>query len=267
MDISKIHIIGTSHIAEESVREIEKFVEQNNLNLVCVELDRERLYALKHNLEERIKITNIGMLKKIGLTGFLFALIAHSVQKKMGEKVDTKAGSDMLSAVDAASSREIPVALIDQSVNITLRNLSKKVPFSEKFRVVKDLILGLLGFKSALVEVNMKDVDLRKVPPEQMITKVLSKAKSRYPNLYAVLVEERNEFMVNKVEKIASKHPDWNILVVVGAGHKDGMIEFFEKKTGMEYVEKSKFKAHDDENGLYSNSGSLYSYSHSVKYK
>ena len=257
-DISKVHIIGTSHIAKESVKQIEKFVDSNTINLVCVELDRDRLFALKNDVQGRIKITDFNVIRRIGLTGFIFALIAQHAQKKMGDKVRVKAGSDMMAAVTCASERKIPIALIDQDVNITLQNLSKKVPFGEKFKVLVDLFKGLLGFKSELVGIDVQNVDFSKVPPEEFVEKILHRTKHKYPNIFNVLVEDRNKFMVDKIYKIMKKNPEWKILVVIGAGHKDGMVKLLEKKFDKKmYISENKTDS----------SAISYSYSHSVKYK
>ena len=257
-DISRVHIIGTSHIAKESVKQIEDFMDNNTVNLVCVELDRNRLYALKNDVQGRIKITDFHIIRRIGLTGFIFALIAQHAQKKMGDKVKVKAGSDMMAAVTCASERKIPVALIDQDVNITLQNLSKKVPFGEKLKVLFDLFKGLLGFKSELVGIDVHGVDFSKVPPEEFVDKILHKTKHKYPNIFNVLVEDRNKYMVNKIHKVVKTNPEWDILVVIGAGHKEGMVKLLEKKFDKK-MSLSEKKA--------DNSAISYSYSHSVKYK
>ncbi len=260
-DISRVHIIGTSHIAKESVKQIEQFMDSNEVNLVCVELDRDRLYALKNNVQGRIKITDFSVIKRIGLTGFIFALIAQHVQKKMGDKVKVKAGSDMMAAVNCASQRKIPIALIDQDVNLTLQNLSKKVPFGEKLKVIYDIFKGLIGFKSDLVGMEVSNIDLSKVPPEEFVDKILHKTKHKYPHIFNVLVEDRNKYMVDRIKRILKMHQDWVILVVIGAGHKEGMVKLLEHE-----LVKNKEKQ-DESNLENANSSINYSYSHSVKYK
>ncbi|MFW5852513.1 MAG: TraB/GumN family protein [Nanoarchaeota archaeon] len=272
MSLQNLHIIGTSHIAKESVTQIEEFMDKKDINLVCVELDRNRLFALKHDIKGRIKVTNLSLIGQIGLTGFIFALIAQHAQKKMGETVKTKAGSDMLAAVSSAGKRKIPIALIDQDVNITLRNLSRKVPFSEKMRILVDLFKGMLGMKSELTDIDLKKMDLNKVPPEAIVEKVLSKTKHRYPKMYDVLVEDRNRHMVNKIVRILETHPDWNLLVVIGAGHKEGIVSLLEQKTNEKYSESSissdrKSHSKDSGNAYTKSSSQDYRYSHSVKYK
>jgi pheromone shutdown protein TraB len=235
MDLSQVSIIGTSHIAKESVKEIGDYIDSRHIDVVCVELDKDRLLALQQKKKQRIKVRNIGMIKEIGFTGFIFALIASASQKQMGEKVKTQAGSDMLAAVKSAAKREIPVALIDQNVTTTLRKLSKEVSFREKMRLVGDMIKGLFGIKSALTELSMDDIDLKKVPSDKVIETVLKKTRHRYPGLYDVLVEDRNRFMAKRIITLMKKHPDWKLLVVIGAGHKEGLVRELEKRANDSY--------------------------------
>ncbi|MFW6230804.1 MAG: TraB/GumN family protein [Nanoarchaeota archaeon] len=230
--LERLHIIGTSHIAAESVEKIGAFLESHEIDLVCVELDKERLVALQNNVQQRIRPTNLSMLRQVGLTGFIFALIASVTQRKLGEQVKTKAGSDMMAAVRHAAKRQIPVALIDQKVAVTLKNLSKNVTFKEKMRLVWDLLKGLVGLDSALTEISLNDIDLKKVPSDAVIEKVLKKTKHRYAGLYDVLVASRNRYMAKRILTLLSNHPDWNILVVIGAGHKEGLVEMLEHKAG-----------------------------------
>ena len=47
--------------------------------------------------------------------------------------------------------------------------------------------------------------------------------KKTYPNVYRALVSDRNKYMVKNIVKILRKNPGKKILVIVGAGHQEGM--------------------------------------------
>ena len=78
--------------------------------------------------------------------------------------------------------------------------------------------------KAALKDLGVKEIDLSKVPPKTLIKKLISKVKIRYPNLYKVLIEERNKVMANNLSALIKKNPDKNILAIVGAGHEDELV-------------------------------------------
>jgi len=63
-------------------------------------------------------------------------------------------------------------------------------------------------------------IDLSKVPPQKVIDKLISDVKKRYPNVYRVLIKERNEYMARRLAEIKKHYPEDNIIAVVGAGHE-----------------------------------------------
>jgi pheromone shutdown protein TraB len=195
-DISKIHFIGTSHIAKQSINEVKNYVEEHKPDIVAVELDSERLKALLANKRDRISLKNIGIVRKIGFVGFLFAYIASFVQKKLGNKVKTPAGSDMLTAVKLAKEHNLKIALIDQNVNVTLKKLSQEMKFKDKMRIFFDLLKAFFLGDSGANELGLKNIDLRKVPQDELVEKVIGKTKERYPSLYKVLALTFHVFLV-----------------------------------------------------------------------
>ena len=77
------------------------------------------------------------------------------------------------------------------------------------------------------------------VPPFPCLTGVCNTSdrlridKDRYPNIFRVLVKERNSIMARKLFNIMNKHPDKKILAVVGAGHAEDMVKIIEGKYGL----------------------------------
>lgn len=228
--MDNIHFIGTSHIAKQSVSEIEDFIEKEKPSIVAVELDKQRLQALLENRTDRISLRNISLIRRIGLTGFIFAYVASLVQKKLGDLVKSKAGKDMLSAVKAAKKHGAKVALVDQDVDVTLKNLSREMKLREKLRVVFDIIRGLFSKDMGAKELGIKNIDLKKVPSDELVEKVINKTKGRYPSFHKVLVEDRNKHMIKKLFTLMINFPEQKILAVVGAGHKKDMRDLLEKK-------------------------------------
>ena len=62
------------------------------------------------------------------------------------------------------------------------------------------------------------------MPKQEIIEKLISKVKERYPNVHYTLVTERNKIMANNLNKLILKYPKEKILVVIGAGHEKGII-------------------------------------------
>ena len=85
------------------------------------------------------------------------------------------------------------------------------------------MVKGLVFPKAEMKKYGMDELDLRKVPPAQLVDMLLRQVKGRYPNLYRVLVTERNEYMIKKLKKVVAEKPEARIVVVVGAGHRKEM--------------------------------------------
>lgn len=213
-------LIGTSHISPESIAFVRKTIQERKPGYVAVELDRGRFYGLMHPESRKKKRLSFQELKKLGISGFLFALFGAWIEEKLGKMVGTKPGTEMKTAIYEAAKVHAKILLIDQEISITIRKLFQTLTWKEKFRFVGDLIKGLFGFGEKIA------FDLRKVPKEELIDKLIEQVRDRYPSFYQVLIEERNVFMAKKLQTAMEKYPDAIIVVVVGAGHQKGMYEY-----------------------------------------
>jgi pheromone shutdown-related protein TraB len=223
--MKNIIILGTSHIAQQSIDQIQKTIEQEKPDIIAIELDAQRFRALLSNQKNKISLRDI---RRIGLKGYLFALIGSYLQKKLGQSVGVAPGSEMLKAIKLSRKNKIPLALIDQDIEVTLKRFSQKLTWKERFRFVIDLVKGLLFRKKTLEK--FEGLDLTKVPSEELIIKLIGEVKKRYPNVYQVLVHERNKVMINNLKFISKQNPEKKILVIVGAGHQKSLEKAFKNK-------------------------------------
>ena len=211
-------IIGTSHIARESIIEVKSYIEENKPEIVALELDAIRFNSLFYNKKSKNKLSDI---RHIGFKGFIFNLIGAYVEKKLGKMVNVKPGSEMKAAIIAAKHVKADLALIDQDIRITLKNLSNEFTFKEKLRFLGEIIKGIF-IRTKI------SIDLTKVPDKKLIKKLTDKVKRDYPSLYKVLIEDRNKIMAENLYNIMRSNK--RILAVVGAGHEDEIIELVKEK-------------------------------------
>ncbi len=215
-----LSIVGTSHIAKQSLDEVKAMIEYTKPDIVALELDKKRLYALIHGKKGRISIYD---LKRIGVKGFVFSLIGAWAEKKLGEFVGVSPGSEMVSAINIAKKNKIEIALIDQDIEITLKRFSQTLTWKEKWNFLVDIIKAVVFRKKEI------EFDLTKVPSRDIIKKMINKVKKRYPNIYKVLIEERDYIMGNNLKELMVKNEDKKILAIVGAGHEEDLIRIIRK--------------------------------------
>ncbi len=215
--MENLTVIGTSHISADSVNEVAEYIEKHKPDIVAIELDHKRLHAL---FEENRRGPGFSDLKRLGISGFLFAVIGGWIQKKLGAATGIVPGSEMKTAFIEAKRHGLKVALIDQDIEITLKRFSKELTAKEKFRMLGDVLEGLFFGKRQLKKMGVR-FDIKKVPEKKVIKTLMEFMKKRYPSIYKVLVEERNHVMAANLARIIQQNPEGKILAVVGAGHED----------------------------------------------
>tara|TARA_Y100000310_G_scaffold345473_1_gene465372 strand:- start:839 stop:1558 length:720 start_codon:yes stop_codon:yes gene_type:complete len=213
--------VGTSHIAKESVTSVEKTINKEKPQIIALELDRSRFFSLLPQKRKKVKLKDI---RKIGIKGFLFGLIAAFIEHKLGKMVGTPPGSEMKKAIEVARKNKIDIALIDQDIKITLRNISKRLTWKEKFRFGGDLL------KAIFLRKKVASFNLKKVPSEKLIKKLTGEIKKRYPSLYQSLIIDRDLYMSKALYKVSTDHYNKKVVAVVGAGHIDGILSNLKKE-------------------------------------
>lgn len=226
MRYKNLNIIGTSHIAKQSIDSVKNTILNEKPDIVALELDKNRFYGLMHNKKRKLSIADI---PKIGFKGFLFSWIGSIIQKKLGEYVGVAPGSEMKTAIRLAKKQKARIALIDQNIEITLKRFSKALTWKEKWNLLVDIFKGVVLRKNELKELNIEKFDLTKVPSQEIIRKLINKMRERYPNICRVLIDERNKIMARNLSYLMKEHPEKNILAVVGAGHEEEIIELIKK--------------------------------------
>lgn len=210
IEIKNLRLIGSSHISPDSIKEAVDVIKEYQPEVVALELDSNRFVALMRKEREK---NPWRIIKEIGVMGYLFNLIGSWVEKKMGEIVGVKPGSEMIAAAKAARECNAKIALIDRDIRITIKRLFKLLTWKEKFRFVWDIISSPFSRRYAF--------DLSKVPDEKFIKDVIKIIKKRYPNFYKALVDERDEHMAVNLKHLMEKNT--KIVAVVGAGHLEGI--------------------------------------------
>lgn len=211
-------IIGTSHISPESIKLVEKKILEEKPEVVAIELDKGRFYSLMTGQRGSAGIKDV---RRIGFKGYLFAKIGHFVEHKLGNRVGISPGDEMVRAARSAEKIKAKIALIDQPIEVTLKKFSSGITWKERFRFVWDLLTGWFK-KEQRIKINLK-----KVPEEDIIEKMIGLVKERYPSVYNILIHERNLIMAKHLNKLMQNHN--SIIAVVGAGHEKEVIEEIKK--------------------------------------
>lgn len=211
-DAHEIIIIGTAHVSEKSVQEVVQAIEEKKPDIVAVELCPARYRSLTGQEEEKeIKISEL--LSGGKLYFFLVQWFLAYIQKKIGDELGVKPGSEMLAAIEAARKTGARVALVDRDVGVTIQRFWSAMGILDKIRLIGSLIPAALGWGE-------EKIDIDTITQEDIVSQMISEFRKISPAAASVLVDERDAYLARNLHLLSRQG---RVLAVVGAGHKEGI--------------------------------------------
>jgi len=104
-----------------------------------------------------------------------------------------------------------------------LKRFSESLTWKEKWNFVADIFKAVFGRKKVIT------FDLTKVPSKKTIKNLVTQLKDRYPNIYKVLIKERNDVMATNLKNIMDNNQDKKILAIIGAGHEEDILNLIKE--------------------------------------
>jgi len=211
-----ILLIGTAHISQESVDLVEEVISKEQPDCVCLELDDKRFKSLTQKKQwQSLDLKQI--IKKKQLSTLMINLLMASYQKKLGGQLGVQPGAELLHAAKTAEQNNIPIALIDRDVRITLRRAWKSTSFFKKGYLLTTI------FASLFDSTEISEEKLAEMKQKDVLSGLMDEMGSVLPDVKKVLIDERDIYLCEKI-KIAEGE---QIVAVVGAGHVAGIKEIF----------------------------------------
>lgn len=213
----EIHLLGTAHVSQESVRQVEEAIRELSPDCVCVELDEKRLEAFSN--PDAWKKLDLRTVIRNGQTGTLLAnLMLASHQKRMGLQTGVKPGAELIAAVNVARELGIPVVLVDREIKLTLRRAWALTPWRRRFLLAGSLVGSLFE------DTELTEDQLAEMRQQDTLSAMMDEMGKTFPEIRQVVMTERDHFMVGRVRETTGK----KVLVVIGAGHREGMTGLLE---------------------------------------
>jgi pheromone shutdown-related protein TraB len=210
----EIILVGTAHVSRDSVEEVRESIQATKPDVVAVELCQRR-YDVLRNPKNWQETDIVGVIRE-KKASFLFAnLVLAAFQKRIGEKLGVRPGQEMHEAIQVAEAADIPVALIDRPVQITLQRTWRKLSLKERFLLMASSV-------AALFETQDLDEDtIEQLKEKDVLTAAVDEIGKRAPTVKKVLLDERDAYMGKKITELEGS----KVLAVVGAGHVKGLTE------------------------------------------
>ena len=242
---SEITLIGTAHVSQLSVEMVEEKIATGDYDCVAVELCSPRLENITNQAWwKNLDIYQIFKKKKAGLLLINLALTAY--QKRLAERIGVEAGKEMVRAVELSRENHLRLEVIDRNISTTLHRLVTEVSFWQKMKIVGGLIAGVF------VGEEISEEQIEDLKRGDMLHAVVSEFGEELPEIKRVLIDERDEYMVGRLNQISASHDaPKKILALVGAGHLMGMMPSMDLPPDAGHLQELDQKPPPRKTGLY----------------
>jgi len=210
-DPGRIVLLGSAHVVDLS-GPIRDRLSALPLQAVALELDAERAAVLEEpsNATSRRRGSVPPLIRLWGM-----------LQRRLGAELGQGAGGEMRAAAQFAKEKRIPIFLIDDPFNLTVRRLLGSLSPSERVRLLLGAVLGLVIPARSV----KRELDHYSEAP----TDYTDQIRSTFPTVARVLIDERNEHMAGRLEELWRRGIR-QIAVVVGDAHVAGLAEALRKR-------------------------------------
>ncbi len=226
LDEKRILLIGTAHISQSSVDEVNTVIFQEKPDTVCIELCTSRYQAMQE--KDQWKNMDIFKVVREGKSFLLFAnLIMTAFQKRLGSKLGVKPGAEMFEAANAAEKLDAELVLADRDVKITLQRTWRGMPFLGRMKVLGQLLASLF------IREEISKEEIEKLKESDALSEAMKMLAEQSPEMKRILIDERDQYMAEKIRQSKGKQ----IVAVVGAGHVKGLTAELENKHNLDELE------------------------------
>ena len=205
-------LVGTAHVSRESAELVREVIDKERPACVCIELDAQRFEALsKRKRFQDLDLKQV--IRQRQLAPLIANLVLAAYQKKLGGALGVMPGSELLEAAAAARDHEIPVALCDRDVRITLRRAWASMSLWNKAKLLAALIAG------AIDRPELDEEELRRIRDQDVLSELMRELGEELPGIKTTLIDERDAYLSHRIREAEGER----VVAVVGAGHVEGI--------------------------------------------
>lgn len=210
-DPGRVLLLGSAHVIDLS-GPIRERLDAAPLQAIALELDPSRAAVLEEP-SGATPASRSSAPPLIRLWGVL--------QRRLGAELGQGAGGEMRVAARFAKERQLPVFLIDDPFDLTVRRLLGALSPLERVKLVAGAVIGLV-IPARMVKT---ELDHYSEAPGDYTDQI----RTNFPTVARVLIDERNEHMAARIEEMWRRGLR-QIAVVVGDAHVPGLAQALQKR-------------------------------------
>jgi len=273
MGDKNIALIGTAHVSQESADLVQKVIETEKPDTVCIELCESRYQSMK-NRDSWKNMDLIKVLKEGKAIILVINFMLSSFQRKIAKKFGVTPGQEMIQAI--ASTEEIgsTMEVIDRDVRTTLSRTWGFMGFKSRMNLFIEMVglstllltffvfaaliaktffpllitkkvllisIGLIFGAMFLFSSKENETDeltkdkLEDMKKQDTLELLLAEMGESVPDIKLRLIDERDLYMVEMLRRSQGT----NIVAIVGAGHAPGMMRNWETDIDLEDLKQA----------------------------
>jgi pheromone shutdown protein TraB len=146
-------------------------------------------------------------------------LALGAYQRRIAEQFGIEPGAELKAAADAAVRHDLPLQLIDRDLATTLKRSYRAVPWYKRMMLTTGLIMSTVSSDE------IDEEQIEKLKEGDILESTFTEFAEQSPELYEALIAERDRFMAARLRQENKHNTGQRILVVIGAGHLEGLAK------------------------------------------
>lgn len=207
-------LIGTAHVSRQSAEQVKEIIEAEQPDTVCIELDEQRYKAITEgNKWKETDIFKVIKEKKASL--LLMNLAISSFQNRMAKQFNIQPGQEMIQGINSAKEVGANLVLADRNIQTTFSRIWGNLGFMGKSQLLTSVFMSIFSKEE------ISEEEMEQMKSKDMLNSVLAEFTESFPKLKKPLIDERDQYLAQKIRKAPGK----KIVAVLGAAHIPGITQ------------------------------------------
>jgi pheromone shutdown-related protein TraB len=163
-------------------------------------------------------------------------LALSAYQRRIADQFGIEPGAEMRAAAVAANERDMPLQLVDRDLATTLRRSYASVPWYKRMYLMAGLAFGMVSSDE------IDEEAIEKLKEGDILESTFTEFAEQSPELFEALIAERDRYMAARLREENAEKSGSNVLVVIGAGHLEGLAEHLQNGQEAPRAERQKLE-------------------------
>ena len=220
---SRITLLGTAHVSRSSAEKVAELLATDTYDAVAVELCPSRYNALL-NPDALAKMDLFKVIREGRVTLVMASLALGAYQQRLADQFGIEPGAEQREAIRIARESHRPLLLIDREISITLKRVAGNLSLWKRLGLFSGLLAGILSKEK------VSESEIEQLKEGDILETTFAEFAEDRQDLYLPLIDERDRYMAARLREEIERKGHENLLVVVGAGHLQGIARHLEQQ-------------------------------------